>query len=252
MEKENEPGGGLPDNSDLLETPTTENEGGDNGTPKEGLSQPSWMESLTDDDKKVISDKGFKSPADLIKSYREMEKLSGNKFSIPEGDDVEGWNKLFSRLGRPENTEGYEMTDVREVDEPVVAEFKETCLKSNILPKQAAALYDWYKQNQDKMDEAFTAQSEKEKNELFQSWGNDLAKNQETMRRGIGVLGLDETLLENIEMSIGTKRFMEMGLRLGNGISEDTAKGLSTGAAVRSEKMTPEAFYEEVLNESKP
>lgn len=248
MTDENEPGKGQPDNSNLPENPTNTNEGGENIVPTGELSQPAWVESLTDDDKKVLSDKGFKSPADLIKSYREMEKLSGNKFSIPEGDDAEGWSKLYARLGRPETVDGYEMKDVREVDVTAVAEFKETCLKSNILPKQATALYDWYKQNQDKLDEQFTAQSEKEKNETFQSWGNDLAKNQEVMRRGVSVLGLDEKLLENIEMAIGTKQFMEMGLRIGNGISEDTAKGLSTGASVKTEKMTPVDFYEEVLN----
>lgn len=241
----NEPGNdGHPDNSSAPENID------DKGSALAASSQPNWVDGLTDDDKKVIGDKGFKTPADLLKSYREIEKLSGNKVSIPDGDDEKGMNKLFSRLGLPQDVDGYELSEVREIDETAVASFKESCLKSNILPKQAQALYDWYRQSQDKIDEDFTARSEKEREETFNSWGNDLSKNQELMRRGIGVLGLDETLMENVEMAIGTKKFMEMGLLLGKSISEDVAKGLSTSSAAKSEKMTPEEFYAQVLNQS--
>ena len=87
---------------------------------------------------------------------------------------------------------------------------------------------------------------EKDKEEIRSEWGDDYSKNEELMKRGVTVLGLSEDLLTNIEVSIGTKAFMELGKRLGEAISEDTAKGLG-GGATKSEKISSIAFFDEVM-----
>lgn len=232
-----EPELGNSDNSDMPENQTSETE-----------SQANWSDSFSEADKKMISDKGWKSPQDMFKSYQEIEKFASNKISIPKADDVEAWKKLDAKLGCPETIEGYELKDVAEVDKPYLDEFKKAALETGMRPNQVKAMYDFYKSRQDQITEAFNAQVEKDKEEIKSEWGDDYSKNEELMKRGVTVLGLSEDLLTNIEVSIGTKAFMELGKRLGEAISEDTAKGLG-GGATKSEKMTTVAFFDEVMSQ---
>ena len=232
-----EPELGNSDNSNAPENQISETE-----------SQANWIDSFSEADKKMISDKGWKSPQDMFKSYQEVEKFASNKISIPKADDVEAWKKLDAKLGCPETIEGYEVKDVAEVDKPFMDDFKNAALQAGMRPNQVKAMYDFYKGRQDQITEAFNAQVEKDKEAIKSEWGDDYSKNEELMRRGVAVLGLNEDLLTNIEVSIGTKAFMELGRRLGEAISEDTAKGLGGGATM-SEEITTQKFFEEVMNQ---
>lgn len=215
----------------------------------ETKSQAGWTDNFSEEDIKMVEDKGFKTPQDLMKSYREMEKLSGTKFSIPKADDAEAWKKLDTRLGCPETIEGYELKDVAQVDEPYLEDFKTAALEAGLRPNQLDKIYGWYRSNQDKMTEAFNAQVEKDKEEIRAEWGEDYSKNEELMKRGVRVLGLSEELLTNIEVSIGTKAFMQLGKRLGDAVSEDTAKALG-GGATKSQEMSTEDWLKEILNQN--
>lgn len=232
-----EPELGDSDNSDMPENQTGNTE-----------SQANWSDSFSEADKKMISDKGWKSPQDMFKSYQEIEKFASNKISIPKADDAEAWKKLDAKLGCPETIEGYEVKDVAEVDKPFMDDFKNAALQAGMRPNQVKAMYEFYKGRQDQITEAFNAQVEKDKEAIKSEWGDDYSKNEELMRRGVAVLGLNEDLLTNIEVSIGTKAFMELGRRLGEAISEDTAKGLGGGATM-SEEITTQKFFEEVMNQ---
>lgn len=235
-EEVKEPEVGTSDNSDMPENSDVETK-----------SQAEWSDSFSEADKKVISDKGWKSPQDIFKSYQEIEKFASNKISIPKADDAEAWKKLDAKLGCPETIEGYEVKDVAEVDKPYMDDFKTAALQAGMRPNQVSAMYEWYKGRQDKLTEAFNAQVEKDKEEIKTEWGDDYSKNEELMKRGVAVLGLDEDLLTNIEVSIGTKAFMNLGKRLGEAISEDTAKGLGGGATAKQE-ISPTKFFEEIMN----
>lgn len=234
-EEVNEPEVGTSDNSNMPENSDVETK-----------SQASWTDNFSEAELKVVADKGFKTPQDLLKSYQEMEKLSSNKFSIPKAEDAEAWKKLDAKLGCPETIEGYELKDVAEIDKPYLDGFKEAALQAGMRPSQVDAMYSWYKDRQDQLTEAFNAQVEKDKEEVRAEWGDDYSKNEELMKRGIRLLDLPEELLSNIEMSIGTKVFMKLGKRLGDAVSEDTAKALGGGASV-SQEMSTKDWLEEIL-----
>ena len=236
-EEVKEPELGDSDNSSMPENQTSETE-----------SQANWSDSFSEADKKVISDKGWKSPQDIFKSYQEIEKFASNKISIPKAEDAEAWKKLDAKLGCPETIEGYELTDVAEVDKPYLDDFKKAALETGMRPNQVKAMYDYYKGRQDQITEAFNAQVEKDKEEIKSEWGDDYSKNEELMKRGVAVLGLDEDLLTNIEVSIGTKAFMNLGKRFGEAISEDTAKGLG-GGATKSQAISTKDFFDEILSQ---
>jgi len=218
---------------------------------QEASSQAGWG-NLSESDLKVVEDKGWKSPQDLLKSYQEMEKLSSNKISIPKADDEEGWKKLNARLGCPETIDGFEISDVAEADKPFIDDFKKVGLETGLRSNQVDKIYQWYKARQEKAVQDFNAQVEKDKEEVKAEWGDDYSKNEALMQRGVRILGLEEDALTNIEVAIGTKAFMNMLKRFGEMASEDTAKGLSgQGSIPSSEEMSTEDWISSILKVNK-
>lgn len=74
-----------------------------------------WYGELpaTNDDEKgfktYVEGKGFKTPLDALKSYRELEGKVGNALTPwKEGEDPTQWPG-WSKLGRPEKPEGYQV-----------------------------------------------------------------------------------------------------------------------------------------------
>ena len=212
----------------------------------ETKSQALWSDSFSEDEAKMVKDKGWKSPQDILKSYKELENLSSNKFSIPKADDAEAWKKLDAKLGCPETIEGYDIQDIADIDKPFIDAFKEAALDAGMRPSQFQKMYDCYKDRQEKLTEAFNAQVEKDKDEVRAEWGNDYSMNEEIMKRGLRLFELPEELLSNIEMAISTKEFMKLGKRIGALVSEDAAKGLGGGESM-SQEMTTEDFIDEIL-----
>lgn len=236
MSEENiEPAPGEADNSDIPETKNIQAD-----TP----SPAGWGE-LSDDERKFIENKGWKSPLDALQSYHAMEKSFGSRFSIPKADDVEAWKKLDVQLGRPETIEGYKL-EVNDNDKPYIDDFKKAALDAGLRPNQLSHIYDWYKSHGDKMTEAFNQQVDKDKEEIRTLWGNDYSKNEELMKRGFRMTELSGTQLENIEFSIGTKAFMQLGKKLGDFISEDNVRGIG-GGKTKTEEMSTEDFIKEIF-----
>lgn len=190
---------------------------------QENNSSQSIWKDFSDDDSKYISQKGWKAPSDMLKSYRELEKFSSNKVSIPKDEDKEAWEKLYNRLGRPETADKYEI----EADESIKASVQKLLFDNGLSQKQGAELVKSYNalmaQQKEAFDTQFNEKSKQEKEAVIAEWGDDANKNSELMTRGAKLLGLDDDLLNNIEVSIGTKNFMQAMKKLGESISEDNA-----------------------------
>ncbi|MBQ9236236.1 MAG: hypothetical protein IJ184_07240 [Alphaproteobacteria bacterium] len=221
-----------------------------NETSLETSSQAEWTEGLPQETLKMVADKGWKSPQDVLKSYQSLEKSTGNKFSIPKADDADGWKKLDAKLGCPETIEGYALKDVVEADIPFIDDFKSAALETGLRPAQVEKIYNWYKARQDKLTQDFNALVEKDKEAIKAEWGDDYSKNEELMKRGVRVLELPEEMLTNIEVSIGTKAFMQMAKRLGEAVSEDTVKGLG-GGATQTQEVSTQEWIQSILNKAR-
>ena len=155
----------------------------------------------------------------------ELEKQASGKFSIPEDGDAEALAKIYKKLGRPDDVAGYDLKDIADIDKSKIDDFKAVCLKNNLLPAQAAGLYNWYKENQNKMVEEFNKLAAKEIEEVREEWGADFDRNSEIMKRGFRAAELSKEQLESLETALGSKAFMQMGKRLGDLISEKAFRG---------------------------
>ncbi len=186
-------------------------------------AQSGWGE-VSDDDLSYISNKGFKSPSDLLKSYRELERVYSSKVSIPRDGDKEGFSKLYSRLGMPKDLDGFNI-EFQDEDKELGSQFTKVCLENNILPQSAKALYEWFVKSREDaenvMNQDWENQSFLQMKEVEESWGAKAKQNIELMKRGIRLVSDDEDVIENMERALGTKQMMETFCKLGEAVSED-------------------------------
>ena len=76
---------------------------------------PSWTEGLAEDAQGYVENKGWSGPDQMLESYRNLEKAMGapgeSVLTLPKNaEDTEAWGVVYSRLGRPEDAAGYELS----------------------------------------------------------------------------------------------------------------------------------------------
>lgn len=81
----------------------------------------------------------IKDVQSLVTSYVHSQKAIGSKVNLPnEKSAPEEWDKLFSKLGRPESPDGYEVeTPDYKFDDNVLKEIKKTAHEAGLTKSQA-------------------------------------------------------------------------------------------------------------------
>lgn len=155
-------------------------------------------------DENIKADKSwakFKNPADLAKSYLELQKMVGKKGEIPSDEAApELWNEFYSKLGKPEKADGYKI-DIPEVLKNIegvdgkVEKLKQFAFESNLTTKQANTLFNRLldmevsdiNNSQLHFDETSKANQEK----LKTAWGNGIdamASEVKALEERLGIL----------------------------------------------------------------
>jgi hypothetical protein len=202
-------------------------------------------------DENYLSKKGLKTPVELLKSYRELEKAFSSKISIPKDGDKEALDKLYSRLGMPNDVNGFEIEFLPE-DLELGGKFKEVCLQNNILTEAASKLYDWFVKSRnetiEKLENEREENSRRERDEKMDMWGAKATRNTEFLRRGLRLVGDDFEVVDAIEQVLGTAKMMDIFCRLGEALSEDNP--VSFGSRIKSkDDETLLDYFREVFNE---
>lgn len=188
----------------------------------EDTNTPQWYESLGLDEESTatVVAKGWKDTNSIVKSYKELEKFSGrdkNDFiEIPKGDDAD-LSAVYSRLGRPDKAEDYELQDT-----DFAKAAKEMLFKEGITKKQAKALEKWideYGQNQAKALEEKTAAEAEARGKasveaLKKAWGADFDKNVALSKNTAKDLNITDEELDAVESILGAERFGKILLGL--------------------------------------
>ncbi len=114
------------------------------GTPDAGDGAgKSWLEGLGDMGKDP-SLQMFKDPASLAKSWVNAQKMIGaDKVVIPGKEATEqDWQNFYSKIGRPESPDKYEVKDAQGKD-LMDAAFKTIAHKNGLTANQVKALVQW-------------------------------------------------------------------------------------------------------------
>ena len=216
------------------------------------VPQAQWGE-VSDEDMSYLQKKGVKSPQQLLKSYRELERAYSSKISLPKDGDKKALDKLYSHLGMPKDCDAFELVTAEE-DKDIGNEFKQVCLNHNILPSSAQAVYDWFVQNrlayQESENQAFADTSAKELEEVKQNWGADAKRNFELMKRGVRLFAEDDDeLVEQIEHAVGTKKMMTVFCKLGQALSEDNSVAFGTSVATDKTEWNAVEYFRDMFND---
>jgi hypothetical protein len=187
-------------------TPVVTTEAGTTNEPAPFAWPDQWRAKIAGEDPKEIARlERFKEPADIYKSYRQLEnKLATGalKSTTPfpdkgTADDQSAWRKEH---GIPESADKYELklpdgVVIGEEDRPIIDSFLKDAHAGNMTPEVVNQGLSWYYKNQIAAAEARTTLDKhvaKENNEkLRQDWGSDYQSNLQYINDILGDAGDD-------------------------------------------------------------
>jgi hypothetical protein len=113
-----------------------------------------WTSTLPEEEKALVRIKGWKTPVDPIKGYKELEKLVGHeKIAMPKKDkdgnyDQADFERVMTQLGRPKDPKEYKtspnfkLPEGITIDPNLQADFNAKLHKAGFLPHQYALVMD--------------------------------------------------------------------------------------------------------------
>lgn len=190
-----------------------------------------WSQhGLDADTTSYVSGKGWKSPADVVASYRGAEKLLGvpaeQVIKLPQGEMTqEQFTQIADRLGRPKEAAGYELGklvptggDTKFAD-AAAAEFH----KHGLTAKQAQELTKWWNGQAASVTQAqkdATAQRDSQQvSALKAEWGADFEAKAALVDKAAEAFGMKADDINALKAAMGPKGAMtflhNIGTKLG-------------------------------------
>jgi len=209
-----------------------------------------------DSHKSLVETKGWKTSADALTSYQNLETLigaekAGRTVVLPKDDkDVEGTKAFRAKLGVPESADKYELP-MPEGTDPTFAKAASDWFHKAGIPKTSAQgiVKEWnaYVEKLVKEGEAAeVAASKQAADQVRAEWGADAPKKEEFARRAFRqVLGEDK--IAQYEKALGTAEFLKLAALIGDKIAEPGAAGEGGGGGSFSpNKATAQAKLDEM------
>lgn len=152
----------------------------DNGSAVETVTDP--FSGLSEDTRKWVETKGYKSPEDIVTAYKNAEQKLGSSLTPPKDDaPAEEWDKFYGKLGRPETPDAYDLKRPEGLPEDMPwnadaeSAFKTWAHEDGLTPKQAQGQLSKFAQFQaEQFKAAQAAQAEAVEtthSELTKEWG---------------------------------------------------------------------------------
>lgn len=221
-----------------------------------GGDQPfySGWDGLDDAGRDFLTGKGFKTPADLLKSAMLSDKLvrDRNVIAAPDPKALDQWDG-WSKLGWTSDAAQYKLGEAKvpdglERNEAVEAEFAKIAHGAKLPPHQAAAMRDgllaMMKAQQDARDSAGAAEAQRLNLGLRNEWGRDYDAKVDEARRAALALGVDLETAGALEKFTGAAGLVKMFQRIGESLGEDVLRGGASrsagGQAMTSEQAASE------------
>ena len=213
-----------------------------------GAAAEPWYGTLSDEaaagalsDKAWVANKKYADPAALVKAARELEKqfLGGDKVVLPkDGASEEERNAFYKKIGRPDAADGYVITapEGKELDEALVAKFRDTAFKAGLPATAAAPLVEMFNAHVEEVQEqeaALKAAAAKDGvTAIKKEWGASAPQNMAAANRAMTMLELTGDDVDAMADALpekdgknGTARVLALLSRLGTGMGEDVLGG---------------------------
>lgn len=204
---------------------------------------PPWyqsVEGVTPDLTGHLQNRGWdkltpaQAAVQAAQAHRSAEQMIGipenQRARIPlDANDKDGWNALYTRLGRPVDAKGYDLSSVKSGDKPLdqeTADFLSQTAFALNLSKDAGLRFaqDFVKRNESLASKSLaerTAAVQGQKDELKTNWKVNYDANLTVAQNAAKALGVTAEVLEALEGQIGYAKTMEMFRNIGTKIGED-------------------------------
>ena len=154
----------------VLETPAEVAQGG---------SGNDFLQTIPEDLREHPSLSPIKDVENLARSYVNAQRLIGaDKVPLPVNPTEEDLDNIYSKLGRPESADGYEIgVDGNIITEDVARSYADVAHKLRLTPDQANGILEYYRglttQASEMTSEAETQQRNNVEMSLRKEWGDD-------------------------------------------------------------------------------
>ena len=161
-----------------------ENNQGDGGD----AGNPEWNKDI-DESMRGRVDK-FKDVSSLAKGYMELEDKLSAGFKMPESDEEK--SKLWAKLGRPTDAEGYELDGDDEIG------FRAHAFELGLSQEQVTQHSQWFKNIVGRYTEQKNETSKASEVTLREKWGDKFKENMALANRELGAR-YSENLIDRLE-----------------------------------------------------
>ncbi len=208
---------------------------------------PDWTAGLSDDDRQLLTTKGWAQPQEMVASYRSLEKLlGGEKIPLPKAADDPAWADVYDKLGRPKAATDYKLDALKDEAPAVVTAFGAEMHKLGLSQRQADGIVAYYMGLKTQGADAVLAETQRaqeaELGALRSEWGAAYNDNTEIARRAAKAFLPDEAAMTKIEAAIGSKALMTLFHTIGTRMGEASppphdarSPGAMTPAAAQAE-----------------
>jgi hypothetical protein len=203
---------------------------------------PDWLTGLNDQVKGYATNKGWKSPAEVLDSYQNLEKLVGAPqdkiIKLPGDDDKDGWNSVYSRLGRPQTPEEYKLDVPKEGGDPEFAKwaagnFHELGLSAKQGQTLAAKFNEYAAGMKAAQDAALIQKLDQGQVTMKKEWGAAFEQNVKVASKAAREFGVSPEVIDKIENAIGYDGVMKLFHSIGSKIGESSfVQGNVAGGAL--------------------
>lgn len=184
----------------------------ENGSVQAG--NPDWTSSIPAELKPVVEAKGWKSTADALTGYVNLEKLVGTKrLEAPQdGWDDAKWGEFYKNIGAPEDPNAYQFPEQVKIEDEDFAKWsRETARELGLTPRQFGKLTEkWQGYVGGRTEAGSKAEAEQlaaADAALRKEWGGAYDAKVEAGKAAVKAmqdkLGLNEEFLSQVEGKIG-------------------------------------------------
>lgn len=201
----------------------------DTGSQNTEISTPQWTEGFSESQMAIVQNKQWASPQDMANGYEHASKMIGadpsTVLKMPGMDDVDGFNSLYTKLGRPIEAKDYTFNMSDEMGGSDFTEWmKSASHEIGLSDKQATLLagkLDQFNTNSITSETtAYQADLTTQSNELKTEWGAGYEKNLLQSKVAAKSLGITPEQIDGIEKTLGYKETMKLFQSLGEKVGE--------------------------------
>jgi len=190
-----------------------------------------WLDGADEVTLGYVQNKGWEKPAQVLESYRNLEKLLGadkanNALVMPKPDAPQAEvDAFYSRLGRPSDPSGYKIEIPAAGGDPEFAKtaggwFHELGLTQKQGETLASKFNEYTGGLANKMQTQTAEQIQADALALKNEWGAAHAQNLVAAQTAVRGLGVDAETIDRMEKSMGHKVVMDLFYKIGSKMGE--------------------------------